>query len=244
MYENLITSEECINIIKRKGYNFWDKRLDQDDFLELRIGIGDVLLDAKIEYPDEGFTIEEDELKKQADKLVEKNKYIKDVPIGYSFSENRITAIMGNEKKFYDFIDNIILQIVTFYSYDDVKFVVFTNEKNASHWDYIKYLNHNFNNERSFRFFSKDIDNNKYISEYLLNEVNNRLNNNQEFPKPHYIIITDDYDKIKKYDFLKLITETEEKIGFSIIILESRLSKLPSKCNNFISLGIDNQEDY
>ena len=241
LYENLITSEECINIIRRKGYNFWDKRLDQDDFLELRIGIGDVLLDAKIEYPDEGFTIEEDELKKQADKLVEKNKYIKDVPIGYSFSENRITAIMGNEKKFYDFINNIILQIVTFYSYDDVKFVVFTNEKNASHWDYIKYLNHNFNNERSFRFFSKDIDNNKYISEYLLNEVNNRLNNNQEFPKPHYIIITDDYDKIKKYDFLKLITETEEKIGFSIIILESRLSKLPSKCNNFISLGLDNQ---
>ena len=33
------------------------------------------------------------------------------------------------------------------------------------------------------------------------------------------------------------ITETDENLGFSLVILENRLSKLPSKCNNFISVG-------
>lgn len=239
--ENLITSEECLNILSKKGYNFWDKRVDQEDFLLVRIGIGDVLLKAKIEYPEEGFTIEEDELRKQADKLVEEYKYIKNVPMGYSFLENRITAIMGNINKGYSFINNIILQLITFYSYEDLKIVIFTNDINSNNWQYIKYLNHNFNNERDFRFFGSNLENIKYVSDYLNNEVNFRMNNKMEFPKPHYLIITDDYEKIKSYDFIKNITETDENLGFSCLILENKLSKLPSKCSNFISLGVDNR---
>ena len=157
MLENLIDCNECLTIIQRKSYNFWDKRVDQDDFLFVRIGIGKTLFKVKIQYPEEGFTIEEDELRKQTDNLVESYKYIKDVPIGYSFLQNKITAIMGNKEKSYGFLNNIILQLITFYSYEDVKFVIFTNQNNKVNWDYVKYLNHNFNNERNFRFFSSNL---------------------------------------------------------------------------------------
>ena len=73
--------------------------------------------------------------------------------------------------------------------------------------------------------------------------VNNRLNSKEDFPKPHYVVFIDDYNRIKRFNFLKNITEADEEsnLGFSIILLEERLSKLPSKCNNFISLGINNQ---
>ena len=63
LIENLITTNECLNIIKNRSINFWDKRVDQSDFLVVRIGMGNELLDAKVEYPEEGFTIEEDELR-------------------------------------------------------------------------------------------------------------------------------------------------------------------------------------
>ena len=71
LQENLITVEECLNIIQQRKINFWDKRLDQNDIMVVRIGVGDELLDVKIEYPDEEFTIEESEIKKQADEMVE-----------------------------------------------------------------------------------------------------------------------------------------------------------------------------
>ena len=61
------------------------------------------------------------------------------------------------------------------------------------------------------------------------------LENKQNDFRPHYIIITDDYTSIKRHDLLTGLTEQEENIGFSLVILESQLSKLPSKCNNFIS---------
>ena len=240
LIENLITVEECANIIQNKNVSFWNKRVDQNDFLTVRLGTGNELLDVKVEYPEEGFTIDEDELRKQADALVEKYKYIENVPIGYSFYTNKITAIMGEKNKIPFFINNILLQLLTFYSYEDIKLVVFTNEEQKENWDYIKYLNHNFNNEKNFRLFASTVESAKNVAEYLHIEVNRRISNaknENNYFKPHYIIIIDDYSRVKRHEFIKEVTESDKDLGFSIILIEDRISKLPSKCNNFITLG-------
>ena len=143
LIENLIPINQCIEIINEGKTRFWDKRVDQSDFLVARLGVGNELLDVQIQYPEKGFSIEEDELKKRADALVEEYKYIKDVPIGYSFYKNKITAIMGLQYKRYGMIRNILLQLITFYSYEDIKFIIFTNKLNEQNWEFVKYLNHN-----------------------------------------------------------------------------------------------------
>lgn len=239
LVENLVSVEACLKTIQNKSTNLWDKRVDQSDFLVTRIGVGNELLDAKISYSEEDFSIDEDQLRKQADAMVEEYKYIKNVPIGYSFYDNKITAIMGNKK--FAFTNNIILQLLSFYSYDDLKFVILTNEKNESNWKYMKYLNHNFSNNKRIRFFASNEEDIKKMAEILNMEVNNRLIGAREQKrssfKPHYIVIIDDYDSAKRHDFIKTISEVDENIGFSLIILEEKLNKLPSKCNNFIYLG-------
>ena len=247
LFENLITTNDCLNIIKSKsenrykGINFWDKRIDQSDFLVTRIGIGNEKLDVKVQYPEEEFTIEEDDLKKQADALVEEYKYIPDVPIGYSFYQNKITAIIGQDNKVLPFMHNNLLQLMTFYSYEDLKFVLFTNENRKEYWEYLKYLKHSFNNSCSFRFVATNPESTKLLAEYISFEINNRLsqlsNDKKILYKPHYFIIVDDYSEVKHYDFIKDLTEIEENLGFSLVIMESRLSNLPSRCNNFITLS-------
>src|SRR5699024_2393163 len=114
--------------------------------LEVRIGFGNERLKVKVEYPEEGFTIEENELKKEADALIDEFKEIHNVPVAYSFYKNKITDFMGDRNKCYGLINNIILQLITFYSYEDIKIVIFTNEENKWRWEYLKYLNHTFNN--------------------------------------------------------------------------------------------------
>ena len=240
LIENLIPVEQCIEIIKNGKIKFWDKRIEQNDFLDFRIGKGNELLDAKVNYPEEGFTIDEDELRKKADQMIEEFKYINDVPIGYSLYKNKITAVMGTEEQTYGMIHNIILQLITFYSYEDIKFVVFTNRLKEKNWEYIKYLNHTFSNDRSIRFYSTNTENAKNLCNYLNYELQTRIQSMQDESKlfkPYYIIITDDYSQIKRHVFTKALTEIDENIGFSLVILENKMSKLPSKCNNFISLG-------
>ena len=232
--------QDCIDMINKRGTLFWNKRNDENDFLKVRVGTGDEELDVEINWPEEGFTIEEDAQKKAAEAVIEKYKYIRQVPIGYSLYENSITAVMGPDEKSYNFVNNMILQLLTFYSYEDIKLVFFTTKENKFYFEYGKYLKHTFSNDMSYRFFATTSDDYQTIAEYLNMEINNRIpkdNNNEIKYKPHYIIIADNYEDIKKYEFVNTIAESEVNLGFSVILIEDRLSKLPSKCNNFISLS-------
>lgn len=237
LIENLVGTQECLNMIKNRNMFFWDKRIEQNDFLVVRVGVGKTKLDIEVEYPEAGFTIEESELKKRADEVVESFRYIENVPVAYSLYKNKITAIMGNKYKSLYFVDNIILQLLTFYSYDDLKIVLFTNDANEEHWNYLKYLNHNFDNYKNIRFFCSQIEDIKRVSEYLEYELLNRINSESNIRKPHYLLIIDDYSEVKKTNFMKTLVEMDENVGFSIIIIEKSINKLPSKCVNFIQLG-------
>ena len=241
LVENLITVNDCLDIISKKNIGFWDKRIDQNDFLTVRLGMGRFPLDIEIEYSEEDFSIDEDDLRRKADELSLRYKYINNVPVGYSFKDNKITAIMGfDKKKSFVFTHNILLQLLTFYSYEDLKIVIFTNDENKEEWDYVRYLNHNFSNDKKFRFFASDTDSAKVVMDYLSMVMQSRDNGGREKDepdKPHYLIIIDDYDSVKRFDFIKELSENDDDIGFSIVILEEKLSKLPSKCNNFISLA-------
>ena len=110
--ENVIPIDDCIKNIQSGKINFWDKRIDQSDFLVVRVGVGNEKLKAKIDYPKEGFKIDEDKLKKKVDDLKLEFKYINNVPIGYSLYENYITAIMGPNNKTFTFTNNLILQLL------------------------------------------------------------------------------------------------------------------------------------
>ena len=235
--ENLKSVNECLQAISNHTVNFWDKRIDQNDFLLFRVGTGNDKFQMDIKTSEEDFNPSEEELVLQQKKLVAEFKELINVPIGYSFYENPITAIMGSSEKSYHFLNNIILQLITFYSYDDVKIVIFSENKNATKWEYIKYLNYNFSDDKSFRFFSTNSNSFKPVIDYLNNEFIIREQSKEEIKKPYYFIIIDGYNNVKKYDFFKRLTEEERNLGFSLIILENQLSSLPSLCNNFISLG-------
>ena len=224
LIENLLTVEECLQIIENKRINFWDKRLDQSDFLTLRVGIGNQPLDVKVEYNEEDFKVDENELREQAENLIEKYKFIPNVPLGYSFYEHKLTAIMGIPGKTIAFVNNLLLQILTFYTYEDVKIVLFTNEQNAYLWEYLKYLNHNFNDEKTLRFFSTNKESAKTIADYLESELNSRIaksSNKNYTPKPYYFIIMDEIDEFKRFDFVKDLTELDVNLGFSIVFIEN-----------------------
>ena len=242
LQENLITLKDCINLIQHKGIGFWSKRIDQNDFLLTRVGTGNEHLNIYVSYNEEDFNSEETALKVEADNLVKKYSKINDVPIGYSFFENKNTAIIGPYDLSIKFINSVVLQLLTFYSYEDLKFVVFTNKEREKNFSYFKYLNHNFTNDKTFRFFATTPDDVRTICETLQFELSSRMNSEQKYYKPHYFIIIDGYDLVKRAEIIKEITEIDQNYGFNIVIIENKVSKLPSKCNNFIILSDSNCE--
>ena len=238
--ENRLSLDECIKIISMKGNGLWDKRKDQDDFLQIRVGIGSEPFKVKIEYPESGFTLDQTELRKVTDNLVAEYKMLDNVPIGYSLFDNYMTALTGNYEKSLSFVDNVLLQLMTFYCYDELKIMIFTDEEHKDHWKYVKFSNYCFDDNKNIRYFAGSQEESKELSDALVNELNYRTQiegNSIKNVNPYYIVICENYSLLKKMNFFKTLTDSDRNLGYSIIFLDSNLGSLPSKCSNFINLS-------
>ena len=173
---------------------------------------------------------------------------LENVPISTSFVEKNITAIIGNAEIKQSFIEGLILQMITYHSYEDLKIVLLTNEKNSSKWEYLKICPHCWSNDRTIRYYATNLDEAKEISLALEQEVQARkykdVNGTRELNsadykkyKPYYVIITDDYKTVRDVELLKDVAEMQINVGFSLIVISPRLVNLPNECKTFISVG-------
>ena len=245
--ENLLSTDVCYDVILNKKRTLWERKIDQIDFLTVRIGKGQIPFEASINYHTADFSLEDDNLIQMLEELGEEFSILSNVPISYSFVENNITAISGLFPKYLDFTYNCLLQLMSYHSYDNLKIVVFTNNKNASRWDFLKESLYCFSDNKSIRFFAVNSEEMQVVSNFL-NKIfyyrkdvckNNHNDKKKEYMlfNSYYLIITDDIISARKLDLIENILEENINVGFSLMILEDRLSKLPSQCTNFITIG-------
>ena len=244
--ENLLTYNECINIIMSKERRLWERKLEQKDFLTARVGKGTIDASIKLSYEIEDFSMDEDGLKEALENVVKQSTLLHGVPVGYSFLEKRFTALIGKDDKVDLFLKSIIVQFLAYHSYDELKIVVLTDEENADRWNALKGLPHCFSDDKQIRFFATNVEERNDLGDYLLRLVKSRKynekgeENNYSYSSygSYYLIFTDIISEVRKMDAIEEILDAANNIGFSLVIKENELSKLPSKCTNFINLGI------
>ena len=93
LFQNYTPSEECARIIFEKDSRLWERKIDNKDFATVRLGIGDVESSIDITYPEEKFTMMDDNLLDIVELVGKKSKILPKAPI-------TITPI---EKKMYIF---------------------------------------------------------------------------------------------------------------------------------------------
>jgi len=246
LFDNYVSVEECNNIIQERSSRLWERNIEDHDFLTVRLGLGDVPLEIDIEYPEEQFTMEDDNLVEILSTIGNKSKILKNAPITMSLANKNISALItqNDEKLVEKFIQTLIMQLITFHSYEDLKLVFLLKEDKQKKWEHMKMLPHVWDNTKQIRFFADEYNDMQEISKYLEEELTNRINigddvNYKSF-MPYYLIITDDY---KKVEYLKIITQIlkiKNNMGFSILCITDNLMKLPKECKTFISLDNNN----
>lgn len=154
LFENYISSEECNNIIQTKNSKLWERKIDDEDFLTIRLGIGDVKPDIEVNYPEEQFRMEDDNLVEILNDIGNKSKIIKNAPITMSLVKNNISALVvqNNPKLEEKFIQSLIMQLITLHSYEDLKLVFLLKEDTEKKWEHMKMLPHIWNNTKQIRF--------------------------------------------------------------------------------------------
>lgn len=246
LYENYISAEECAKIVVNKGSRLWERKIEEPDFLNIRIGTGDLPLNVQIEYPEIEFTMEDDNLLEILNTIVNKSKILKNVPITISLTEKNIAALIvkNNERLVEKFTQNLLMQLITLHSYEDLKLVFLLKEDKTNKWEHLKTLPHIWDNTKQIRFWAEDYNEMKEISRYLEAEIVNRLEYDYENVdyksfEPYYLIITDDYKKIENLKIISQILECRKNVGFGIFCITNNLLNLPNGCKAFINLEND-----
>ena len=130
LIESFPPIDELKKTILFKRTNLWEREKDQDDFLRVRVGTGTEPVNIDIRYPEEHFSLQVDDLKEITNRLVSDSKDLDNVPITVSFAEKYISALVGDSPVIEKISYGMILQLIAYHSYDDLKLVFFTNEEN------------------------------------------------------------------------------------------------------------------
>ncbi len=246
-------ANECLNIIERKSKELWQRSIDHEDFLSIRLGIGTVPTKLNIDIPKEQFSIEnEDNLFTELKKIVDDSLNIKDVPISYTFTNQSINAIVGDPKLIKEFMDCVFLQMLTFHSYTDLKIVVFT--KDPSKWEYLKIVPHCWDNQKSIRYFATTVEELSTIATDLEKTFDARVSDSDDVKleddgsennskkgftdfRPYYLFFIDDMTSVRNVPLINKILHYKRNMGFSIIITSQSISTLPSETSDFICIS-------
>jgi len=231
----------CLIALKNKNRNFWSRRVEDEDFLKVRLGTGSEHHHINIVAPEEHFSLDSDNLLQTVYSIKEKYEKVNNVPITVSLKDHNIISVICVKELIERYIDYLLTQLIILHSSSDLKLVIITNEANANRWAFAKYLPHIFSDEKSVRFFATNEDEAKSISGYLEEVMKERLEKRKnvgEQHDSHYLIITDDYRNYKNIKIIDdLVKNRLEKLGISMVVVENTIKQVPIECEVFIEVG-------
>lgn len=235
--------KDTVDIIKGKYTTLWQRRIEDEDYMDVTLGEGSIPMQINIKYPEQHFSMVEDNLKDMVLKLEKEPKMLNNVPIVFSFLKNYISAIIGNDQIVTEYTKRLIIQLLALHSYDDLKIIILTDEEREYQWKFLKGIPHCFTNDQSLRFFAVNNDEYKEVCYYLDKEFE-RIKEQAKNSEMNlfdlnttYLIITDSYKKIKDFDIVNKILDSKKNYGFSICILDDKITNLPDQCATFIQVN-------
>ena len=239
----------CLTALDKKNANFYRFEYTDPNFLKIRLGIGRIKPKTIVKIPEEKFSLEDDALLSKVYQLREKYEYIDNVPVTVSLRQYPLTSFIFYQGINYNVLNYYLAQLVILQSSLNLKLVILTNKKNASHWQFAKYLPHVFTSDKGARYFATNYDEAKMVSSYLEEVIkerkelveNSEKNLDKKEPvaiRPHYLIITDDY---KTYKSIPVVEEMVNKqislYSFSMLVIDQTLKQAPLASDAFVEFG-------
>lgn len=245
--ENVVSPEVCADRIAERKQSLWERVLGQDDFLTLRLGVGDLPLDADIRYPEKKFTMDDDSLQDAMLSLGAEPKQLIDVPISVSLVDNITVGIFGDLSNTANTLKSLILQMVALHSYDELKIMLITDEAEKNEWNFIRPIPHFWNDEKTVRFFATNADEVKELSVYMEKNILSRKDaSNQEYSDfpPYYVIVSTSKKLAENCEAIQQMLRYKNNCGFSIILAARELRDLPKESKLVISVDGENAKMF
>ncbi len=252
--DNNIDVKRCIQALKSKNSDLWNRIIKDDDFIELRLGIGDRSSGLEIHAAEEKFSLDDDNLFKKVCEIGKKYDKLHNIPITISLKKQIVTALLLQNSFPLEFVNSLMIQLLVLHSPLDLKIVVFTDSSNSYKWNYLKYTKHNISDDNQIRFYATNQNEAKTLSQFLDTEFQNRKSKKDERQKEidelkkdkfeeyelyesYYLILTDNFKSIRRLKFFQDLIDSQYNYGFSLLLIDKDMKNIPNECKKFIVIN-------
>lgn len=237
-----LSSRVLINRLESDISILWNRNVNHEDFMMVRLGTGLIHSPNQIIIPKEKFSVDKDKLVEEPAKLLQAFEYIKDAVKLIDIRANKIIGVTGSPAGVEQVANNLLVQLAALHSYTDVKMAVLYGD--GYHFDWTKWLPHVFSQDKKKRFVGNEQQSVENVVGYLTEELRSRIDminaedGDTVFPCRYVVFCTEkeffDNEQIYKY------MTSKEDYGFTFVLLYETISKLPNECKYVI----ENSNNY
>ncbi|WP_026493555.1 type VII secretion protein EssC [Butyrivibrio sp. XPD2002] len=230
----------------RNDQRLWNRNKGQEDFLHIRLGIGDIPFQAEIEVPEEKFHVDEDVLRSKPRYIKDNFKTLYDVPLLINLKEHPLIGLVGGEDRFgaYELVRIMAVQLAATHCYTEVKMVFIYDEESSmdcDEWGFVRWLPHVWSQDRKIRFVAAtntEINDVCYELSKVLRErfetTDAEIIAGKLETIPHYIIFVSNPALIEGEIISNYLFQNNGKIGLTTIFLSEFYQDLPNECTYVI----------
>lgn len=223
-------TQSCLPIVEQTEKELWNRKPDDEDFLCGRVGTGKALQELRVVVQDQSLALVEDELLTSAKTLTEKYKYINGMPITVDLKKSPVMGIVGERKSGEELLRNILVQLTTFHSYEDLCIAVLFPKAERNRWEWTKWLPHVFNDDRTKRLVACTYDDSNEVLKEIDSIIATREidTNSSKKPKlPFYLLVVADPQLSSNMLLQKALSVCSAELGIAAIVLADEAQELP-----------------
>jgi S-DNA-T family DNA segregation ATPase FtsK/SpoIIIE len=229
---------EYLSFAQGGGLRLWERSVNHQDFLSLRLGVGNLPAPNPIQTPKEKFTMITDALADAPQQLRRDFLELKDVPICLSLHENRLVGVIGGDCL--GIARLLATQIAAYHAYTDVNLAFLMGESLGEHsagFHFARWLPHVWSGET--RMIAGDANGAGDVLYQLSEVLRARLQEREERrgtgrPLPHYVVFVSDPSLIEGEAIAKYLYNPVEELGLSVVLLYGEIGRLPNNCTVII----------
>lgn len=211
----------------------FDRRKEDEDFLDVRLGTGAVESAREINYKKQEKLEIEDELQKLPAELCDEYKYIEDAPIVCGLKNANAIGIVGEEQFCFDFLKNLVVDIVARQYESDAKMVFVAEPEHKDRVYWFRFLPQVYCETIGSRTIVTNDESKNVVFEYIYRELTLR----QQSKKYEYHMVIFVYDEygFKNHPISKFVDEAGS-LGITFVFFGRTQADIPMGCTSVINI--------
>lgn len=213
----------------------WERSIGEEDFLNVRLGVGSRPFSVNIKIPKQGFKLHDDEMADLPPKLLEKYGTLDNVPLALDLYANRSVGIIGDNTNMENILNEIVLNIISLHSYDEVKLVFITEPSKNEFFERFKNVPHTWSNDKRVRYFATNNDEAHHVISSIDEIIQEREDNEKEIVNvPYFVFVVTDPTLIEREALVRHIYNPNNNVGITTIFAYGDITILPKACTTII----------